>query len=114
MRGRVWKGALAASAAAALVVGVPMIAAAKHSGIKHDKHGGGGTPTAIKHVLLMSVDGLHQSDLEWYIANNPTSELAKLAGGGAEYSSAQTPVPSDSDPGMTAQMTGGNPRSTGV
>jgi hypothetical protein len=65
-------------------------------------------------VLLISVDGLHQSDLEWYVANHPGSELAKLASGGAEYSQAQTPIPSDSFPGMTAQVTGGNPRTTGV
>jgi Type I phosphodiesterase / nucleotide pyrophosphatase len=65
-------------------------------------------------VLLVSVDGLHQSDLDWYVANHPGSELAKLAGGGNEYTSAQTPVPSDSDPGMTAQMTGYNPKTTGV
>ena len=33
----------------------------------------------IKHVLLISVDGMHQSDLDWYVANHPTSELARLA-----------------------------------
>jgi hypothetical protein len=65
-------------------------------------------------VLLISVDGLHQSDVEWYVANNPGSELAKLVGGGAEYARAQTPIPSDSFPGMTAQVTGGNPRTTGI
>jgi hypothetical protein len=27
----------------------------------------------IEHVLLISVDGMHQSDLDWYIANHPTS-----------------------------------------
>ena len=43
-----------------------------------------------------------------------SSELAKLVGGGAEYARAQTPIPSDSFPGMTAQVTGGNPRTTGV
>ena len=68
----------------------------------------------IKHVLLISVDGLHQSDLEWYVANHPSSELAKLVHGGAEFSNAHTSVPSDSDPGGTALMTGGDPRSTGV
>jgi len=68
----------------------------------------------IKHVLLISVDGLHQSDLEWYVTNNPSSELAKLANGGAEFTNAQTAVPSDSDPGGTALMTGGDPRATGV
>src|SRR5689334_14185217 len=30
-----------------------------------------------------------------------------------EYNNAQTPFPSDSSPGMVAQVTGGNPRSTG-
>jgi type I phosphodiesterase/nucleotide pyrophosphatase len=68
----------------------------------------------VKHVLLISVDGLHQSDLEWYVANHPSSELAKLVHGGAEFSNAHTSVPSDSDPGGTALMTGGDPRSTGV
>ena len=29
-----------------------------------------------KHVLLISVDGMHQSDLDWYVANHPGSELA--------------------------------------
>jgi hypothetical protein len=65
-------------------------------------------------VLLISVDGLHQSDVEWYVHTHPGSELAKLAGGGAEYAGAQTPIPSDSFPGMTAQVTGGNPRTAGV
>ena len=68
----------------------------------------------IEHVLLISVDGLHQSDLEWYVAHHPGSELARLVHGGAEYSNAHTAVPSDSDPGGTALMTGGDPRSTGV
>ena len=65
-------------------------------------------------MLLISVDGLHQSDIEWYVSQHPTSELAKLAGGGAQYAQAQTPIPSDSFPGMTAQVTGGNPRTTGI
>jgi hypothetical protein len=25
---------------------------------------------------LISVDGMHQSDLDWYVANHPNSELA--------------------------------------
>ncbi|MDX6524143.1 MAG: hypothetical protein QOI17_1656, partial [Gaiellales bacterium] len=68
----------------------------------------------VKHVLLISVDGLHQSDLEWYVANHPGSELAKLVHGGAEFSNAHTSDPSDSDPGGTALMSGGDPRATGV
>src|SRR5205085_7789959 len=77
-------------------------------------HDGRDRHAAIRHVLLISVDGLHQSDLDWYVAHHPGSELAKLAGGGAEYTNAHTSDPSDSDPGGTALMTGGDPRATGV
>jgi hypothetical protein len=68
----------------------------------------------VKHVLLISVDGMHQSDLDWYAAHHPNSELAKLAKGGAEFTNNHTSDPSDSDPGGTALMTGGDPRATGV
>ena len=110
MRGRLRQGAFAAVAASALAVAIPVATATSNA------HGSAGAThsSAIKHVLLISVDGLHQSDLEWYVAHNPGSELAKLAGRGAAYTSAHTPVPSDSDPGMTAQMTGGDPKTTGV
>ncbi|HTC70339.1 MAG TPA: alkaline phosphatase family protein [Acidothermaceae bacterium] len=69
---------------------------------------------ASKHVLLISVDGMHQSDLDWYIANHPSSTLAKLTRTGSEYTNAATSNPSDSDPGGTALMTGGNPKTTGI
>src|SRR5215467_3066019 len=69
---------------------------------------------ASKHVLLISVDGMHQSDLDWYVAHHPSSTLAKLLHTGSEYTNASTSNPSDSDPGGTALMTGGNPKSTGV
>jgi hypothetical protein len=67
-----------------------------------------------QHVLLLSVDGMHQSDLDIYANTHPSSALAKLVHKGAEFTQAQTPVPSDSFPGMVAQVTGGNPSSTGV
>src|SRR4029077_15525001 len=69
---------------------------------------------SVAHVLLISVDGLHQSDVKWYVSHHPSSELAKLVGGGAAYTDAQTPIPSDSFPGLTAQVTGGNPRTAGI
>jgi len=68
----------------------------------------------IQHVLLISVDGLHQQDLAWYVKNNPHSALAALERQGLEYSHAETPFPSDSFPGMVGQVTGGDPRVTGV
>src|SRR5215471_13029510 len=67
-------------------------------------------PVRIQHVLLISVDGLHQSDLVWYVANHPSSELATRVRGGAEFNNAQTSDPSDSDPGGTALMSGGDPK----
>jgi hypothetical protein len=70
-------------------------------------------PAAL-HVLLLSVDGLHQSDLAWYVGQYPSSALAGLVTGGVEFTHAQTPFPSDSFPGLVAQVTGGNPKTTGV
>ena len=66
------------------------------------------------HVLLISVDGMHQSDLDWYIGQHKNSTLAQLVHSGVEYTNAATSNPSDSDPGGTALMTGGNPKSTGI
>jgi hypothetical protein len=67
-----------------------------------------------KHVLLLSVDGLHQSDLTWWIHDHPNGNLARLVRDGAEYARALTPIPSDSFPGLLGQVTGGNPKTTGV
>jgi len=72
------------------------------------------TGTGVRHVLLISVDGMHQSDLAWYVSTHRRSALAKLARTGTAYSAASTPVPSDSFPGILAQVTGGNPSSTGI
>jgi Type I phosphodiesterase / nucleotide pyrophosphatase/Sulfatase len=99
--------AKAASAAIAAVAIGGTVAISAPSASAHHKG-------QIKHALLISVDGMHQSDLNWYIANHPNSELAKLASGGAEFTNNHTSDPSDSDPGGTALMTGGDPRATGV
>lgn len=110
MLGRTHRVTAAVLAVGAVAIGVPTaVVLADPPGGHGGRHG-----RSIEHVLLISVDGLHQSDVEWYVANHPGSELAKLVGGGAEYARAQTPIPSDSFPGMTAQVTGGNPRTTGV
>ncbi|MBV8659498.1 MAG: alkaline phosphatase family protein, partial [Burkholderiales bacterium] len=72
-------------------------------------------PVALKkHVLLVSIDGMHAQDLENFIAHEPQSTLAKLAKQGVRYSQARTTAPSDSFPGTLALITGGTPRSTGV
>jgi hypothetical protein len=66
------------------------------------------------HVLLISIDGMHAVDLSTYITNHPTSTLATLSASGLTYSNAMTTAPSDSFPGLLAQVTGGTSKSTGV
>src|SRR5581483_4497846 len=68
----------------------------------------------VRHVLLLSVDGLHASDLAAYVAAHPSSALAGLVADGTNYTGAQTTFPSDSFPGMVAQLTGGGAGTTGV
>jgi len=70
--------------------------------------------TKVQHVLLISVDGLHQSDLAWYVQTHPQSTMAWLSAQGVDFNNASTPFPSDSFPGMVGQVTGGNPATTGV
>jgi hypothetical protein len=69
---------------------------------------------AIKHVLVISVDGMHQADLDWYLKNHKNSTLATLAGTGVQYTATSTSRPSDSFPGLLAFFTGGTPISHGV
>jgi hypothetical protein len=69
---------------------------------------------SIKHVLLISVDGLHALDLQNFSDSHPHSELAQLAHNGIVYTQAHTPGPADSFPGLLALMTGGTPAVTGV
>lgn len=68
----------------------------------------------IRHVLLISVDGLHALDVANYVAKYPGSALATLAGHGITYSNARTPANSDSFPGLLALVTGGSPVSHGL
>ncbi|HEY8294888.1 MAG TPA: alkaline phosphatase family protein, partial [Micrococcaceae bacterium] len=116
-------GATAALLSAVLLAGAAATPALADDGANgdHGQHGqqgqhdgGRGGGADAKHVLLLSVDGLHQKDLDWYVKAHPQSALASLVDHGTSYSNAQTPVPSDSFPGMVGQLTGGNPGTTGV
>ncbi len=68
----------------------------------------------IKHVLLISVDGLHALDVARYVESHTNSALAELSGHGVTYSNARTPSLSDSFPGLLALVTGGSPISHGL
>src|SRR5215468_4817287 len=71
-------------------------------------------PRRVDHVLLISVDGLHAVDLENCIATSLCPHLAKLSNHAVVYDNASTTKPSDSFPGLLAQITGGTPKSHGV
>src|SRR5207248_2286910 len=68
----------------------------------------------IKHVLLISVDGLHSLDVANYVAAHPGSALAALSNHGVTFTNARTPANSDSFPGLLALITGGSPVSHGL
>lgn len=76
----------------------------------------------IKHVLLISIDGMHSIDFINCAKGIPgvnggdsyCPNLAKLKHTAIDYSDASTSKPSDSFPGLTALVSGGSPRSAGA
>jgi hypothetical protein len=79
-----------------------------------DNDGGESRLEGIEHVLLLSVDGLHAVDLANCLADESCPNLAGLTEHGKTYTDASTTKPSDSFPGLLAQVTGGTSKSTGV
>ena len=69
-----------------------------------------------QHVLLISIDGFHASDLTRCENSVPVEcpNLKALAGNGTTYSQVTTSKPSDSAPGLMGLVTGGDPKLTGV
>src|ERR1700722_19401620 len=68
----------------------------------------------VKHVLLISFDGLHEQDVARCIGSNACPNLTLLAKSGVTFTNAHTPHLSDSFPGLTALVTGGSPKSAGL
>jgi Type I phosphodiesterase / nucleotide pyrophosphatase len=100
-------------AAITLVLVATSIAVAQTSGPGSGK---------IKHVLLLSIDGMHAVDLYNCVngvsganGGNPyCPNLAALESTGINYVNANSSKPSDSFPGMAALASGGTPKSTGL
>jgi hypothetical protein len=77
---------------------------------------------SIKHVLLVSVDGMHAVDFENCAKGISTVNngepycpaLAALGKTGVTYVAASTSKPSDSFPGLISIVTGGSPALTGI
>jgi len=68
----------------------------------------------IKHVLLISIDGMHAVDYENCVASKTCPHLAALGRTGVHYTRTTTSRPSDSFPGLMAIVTGGSPRTVGA
>jgi hypothetical protein len=101
-----WKrGALVGAVALSLMV--PLLAGPSN-------RDGVNSRDQIRHVLLLSIDGLHALDVANYVAAHPESALAELSEHGITYSNARTPANSDSFPGLLALVTGGSPNSHGL
>src|SRR5579883_2146693 len=97
-------------AAAALLLG--LVATTLPSPLRadedHDRH------SHIKHVLLLSIDGMHAVDYANCVASNTCPNLAALGKTGVHYTRTTTSRPSDSFPGLMALVTGGSPRTVGA
>ena len=93
-------GLIAACAAGLIATTTPYARAAS----------GGVGSGSIKHVLLISVDGLHALDYLNCVSGGYCPNLAALGSTGVNYINTSTSKPSDSFPGLMALMTGGTPR----
>jgi len=88
------------AAAMSLAVSLFTITAQAHEMEREDE---------IRHVLLISVDGLHALDVARYVDSHPYATMTQLTRHGITYSNARTPANSDSFPGLLALVTGGSP-----
>ena len=68
----------------------------------------------FKHVLIISVDGLREADLNDPALQADIPNINELRKVGIEYINAHTTSPTDSFPGQIGILTGASPRTTGV
>lgn len=98
-----------------VAIGAFLLATVSLRQVSADSHG-------IRHVLLISVDGLHALDylncsngIPGFNGGDPyCPNLAALGTTGVNYLDTSTSRPSDSFPGLMALVTGGSPRTMGV
>jgi len=67
-----------------------------------------------RHVLLISIDGMHALDYENCMKTNTCPNLKALGKTGVHYTRTSTSKPSDSFPGLMSIVTGGTPKSIGI
>ena len=68
----------------------------------------------VKHVLLISIDGMHAVDYENCVASKTCPHLAAIGKTGVNYTRTTTSRPSDSFPGLMSIVSGGSPRTVGA
>jgi hypothetical protein len=110
-----WKAGILAGAL--LLSSMPSVYAGPQGG-RREAVGSG----RIRHVLLISIDGMHALDFENCANGMPTANgglpfcpnLAELGGHGVTYLGASTSKPSDSFPGLMTLVTGGSPSTMGI
>jgi len=68
----------------------------------------------VRHVLLVSIDGMHALDYENCVKGGFCPNLAALGQTGVNYTRTSSARPSDSFPGLMAIVTGGTPRTVGA
>src|ERR1700691_6613526 len=103
-----------------LVVAALALTLASTFGIGADKSAVGSGK--IKHVLLLSIDGMHAVDfyncshgIAGANGGNPyCPNLSDLSHHAIDYVAAVSSKPSDSFPGLAALVTGGSPKSNGL
>ena len=67
-----------------------------------------------RHVLLVSIDGMHALDFQNCVAAKTCPNMAALGTVGVNYTRTSTSKPSDSFPGLMALVTGGTPKLVGA
>src|SRR6202051_3488 len=67
-----------------------------------------------RHVLLISIDGMHALDYANCVKADTCPTLAALGKHGVTYTRTSTSRPSDSFPGLMALVTGGSPKTVGA
>ncbi|MFL6605543.1 MAG: alkaline phosphatase family protein [Steroidobacteraceae bacterium] len=67
-----------------------------------------------RHVLLVSIDGMHALDFQNCVTENTCPNLKALGTLGVNYTRTSTSKPSDSFPGLMAIVTGGTPKLVGA
>lgn len=97
----------ATAALAACVVTVALAQGASDS--KSESHG-----VHDRHVLLISIDGMHAVDFANCTSAGTCPNLAALRQTGVTYTSASTSKPSDSFPGLMTIITGASPKLMGI